>query len=453
MTFVIHELQTAARREYFLLNPAGSAGLTLVCVRARLPRSLRRLMFAAAGGQTEIVRMLINAKCDLDQATEFDDSDADIGGETALHLAAYHGHTEILSMLLRNGAEPNMSMRNGRTALIIASEQGRGDVTRMLLEHGCNVHAVTNSGKTALYSACENGHAHIVPALLDHGSDVNQVRQRWWTCCGPCGMPVWFRRHFSHIACCCCCRFCCVTDQATRRNKIPLYVAAEKGYVDIARILLSRAGASDPFVRTKYGTTPMFIASKTSNQKMKALLMEFCKPGKKEGGAAKAPKKKRKAKGAGGDSDVEEEVAAALGGVEESKFSDTPPMLPPALSSPIDSSLGGAVSATCPVHGTGAPPAGGSSAPSSPNRGGSVPPRATSPRSPRPSSSSGRCTCPDPAVAAVMAQREQYLAYQRAQQEAQQRRQEEWRARQRQRQRQVRCLACLGENSGLVCSY
>lgn len=146
-------------------HPCGCRGLVLCS-----------LMFAAAGGQLKIVQMLIDAKCDLDQATEFDDADADIGGETALHLAAYHGHTDILATLLRHGAEPNMSMRNGRTALIIACEQGRGDVAYALLDHGCNVHAVTNSGKSALYSACENGHAHLVPMLLDHGSDVNQVR-------------------------------------------------------------------------------------------------------------------------------------------------------------------------------------------------------------------------------------------------------------------------------------
>ena len=89
-----------------------------------------------------------------------------------------------------------------------------------------------------------------------------------------------------------------VARQATRRNKIPLYVAAEKGYLEIARILLSRAGASDPFVRTKYGTTPMFIASKTSNQKMKALLLEFCKPGKKKAEKTEGKKKKTKAAGA-----------------------------------------------------------------------------------------------------------------------------------------------------------
>ena len=135
-------------------------------------------MFAAASGHDEIVRLLIDAACNLDAATEFDDADADVGGDTALHLAAYHGRVRIVEMLLTGGAEPNMSMRNGRTALIIGSEQGFADVVLPLLKFGSNVHAVTISGKSALYSACENGHTAIVPMLLDYGSDVNLVRSR-----------------------------------------------------------------------------------------------------------------------------------------------------------------------------------------------------------------------------------------------------------------------------------
>ncbi len=77
-------------------------------------------MFAAASGHIDIVRMLITVKCNLDAATEFDDADADVGGDTALHLAAYHGRTAIVEMLLQSGAEPNMSMRNGRTGAIHA---------------------------------------------------------------------------------------------------------------------------------------------------------------------------------------------------------------------------------------------------------------------------------------------------------------------------------------------
>jgi hypothetical protein len=46
-------------------------------------------MFAAASGLEDIVRLLIDTSCNLDAATEFDDADADVGGETALHLAAY----------------------------------------------------------------------------------------------------------------------------------------------------------------------------------------------------------------------------------------------------------------------------------------------------------------------------------------------------------------------------
>jgi ankyrin repeat protein len=209
-----------------------------------VPFFICSLMFASGSGHMAAVNLLLDSGCVPDVATVIHD---DQGGETALHLASYAGHSEVVQRLLRAGCNPNAQMRNGRTPLILSCEMGWGEIVHSLLTrsfiHPVDLHLTTDSGKSALYCACEHGHDAIVPILLDAGSNVSQ---------------------------------------ATRRNKIPLYVAAEKGFLSIAKMLLEHADATgaDAFVRTKYGTTPMFIASRTNNKAMKELLMSYAVPEK-----------------------------------------------------------------------------------------------------------------------------------------------------------------------------
>ena len=72
---------------------------------------------------------------------------------------------------------------------------------------------------------------------------------------------------------------------ATFMNKTALYYAAEKGFAEIASILLERGGRSDLLRETTYGTTPMYIASRNQNRAVEAVLVEAAtKKTKKKGG-------------------------------------------------------------------------------------------------------------------------------------------------------------------------
>ena len=62
-------------------------------------------------------------------------------GQTPLHLAATHGHTEIL---------------------------------RMLINSGCFLENINSNGDTPLHVACESGHFAAVTALIQHGASVNK---------------------------------------------------------------------------------------------------------------------------------------------------------------------------------------------------------------------------------------------------------------------------------------
>ncbi|KAI5621382.1 ankyrin repeat domain-containing protein 50 [Silurus asotus] len=57
-------------------------------------------------------------------------------GATALSIAAQEGHTEIVAMLLENGAEPNLVDHYGRSPVKVAGKRGNFSIVRLLENYG-----------------------------------------------------------------------------------------------------------------------------------------------------------------------------------------------------------------------------------------------------------------------------------------------------------------------------
>ena len=57
-------------------------------------------------------------------------------GQTPLHLAAAHRKTDVVKLLIEAGCDVNKADNEGRTPLFIASREGREDVAALLEEHG-----------------------------------------------------------------------------------------------------------------------------------------------------------------------------------------------------------------------------------------------------------------------------------------------------------------------------
>lgn len=60
-------------------------------------------------------------------------------GNTALHVAARYGNSEMVDILLRNGADINVMDGCGETALHIAARDGNQDTVVMLMKHGADL--------------------------------------------------------------------------------------------------------------------------------------------------------------------------------------------------------------------------------------------------------------------------------------------------------------------------
>ncbi|KAL4883054.1 ankyrin repeat-containing domain protein [Aspergillus karnatakaensis] len=92
-----------------------------------------------------------------------------------LFIAATHGYTKIIKLLLKSGIDINAKDRQGRTALVLALENGMPGTVRMLLGEA-QVSLSTKTAKCALYAACNRGHKKMVRLILKHGGhrvDVN----------------------------------------------------------------------------------------------------------------------------------------------------------------------------------------------------------------------------------------------------------------------------------------
>ena len=85
-----------------------------------------------------------------------------------MRLAAKHGHADIVTALLENGADVNATNFNGRTALHYFAEQGHADIVTALLENGADVNVTDDFGQTALHLAAKEGHVVTVQAVVEH---------------------------------------------------------------------------------------------------------------------------------------------------------------------------------------------------------------------------------------------------------------------------------------------
>uniref|UniRef100_A0A7N0R8X1 RING-type E3 ubiquitin transferase n=2 Tax=Kalanchoe fedtschenkoi TaxID=63787 RepID=A0A7N0R8X1_KALFE len=120
-----------------------------------------RLVSAARDGDLVEAKMLLDCNPSLANYSTFG------GLNSPLHFAAAKGHTEIVALLLENGADVNSRNYCGQTALMQACRYGRWEVVQTLLLFKCNVtRADYLNGRTALHFAAVHGHVRCVRLLL-----------------------------------------------------------------------------------------------------------------------------------------------------------------------------------------------------------------------------------------------------------------------------------------------
>lgn len=132
------------------------------------------LMKATGFGKTELVRLLIANKADVNALK------CGSRGPSALHVALEYNFPEIVSMLLENGADVNVSDLFGRSPLMLgACFDAVGAVEELLKSKNVEINKQGDDGDeygygfTALHFAVNQGAVGVTKLLIAHGIDIS----------------------------------------------------------------------------------------------------------------------------------------------------------------------------------------------------------------------------------------------------------------------------------------
>uniref|UniRef100_A0A670YKS0 VPS9 domain-containing protein n=1 Tax=Pseudonaja textilis TaxID=8673 RepID=A0A670YKS0_PSETE len=94
-------------------------------------------------------------------------------GLMSLHVAALHGHVDLVALLLKHGANIEAKDVNQAGPLHFACQNGHFQVVKYLIECRAKQNRRDIYGNTPLMYACLNGYQEIAAILLQHGASVN----------------------------------------------------------------------------------------------------------------------------------------------------------------------------------------------------------------------------------------------------------------------------------------
>lgn len=132
-----------------------------------LPHEETALYHAVTKGDGRMVRLLIGRGADAKKRIE--------DGSTYVGLAVQLGYKNVLKLLIEEGhVELDLARNDGLTPLMMAVQKGSSNMVTILLRHQANPNVQHSSGIEALHLAAQYGHTKIAEALITHGADVTR---------------------------------------------------------------------------------------------------------------------------------------------------------------------------------------------------------------------------------------------------------------------------------------
>lgn len=156
------------------------------------------LISAVHYGDIDIVKLLLENKCDVDKhgcdgpsalhiaviqnktdmvlwllENNGDVNVCDCDHQSPLHLATYLGYKHIVNLLIKYKCDVNLCDYEHRTALHIATWENRADIVKILIDSSIDQYIFDNKQQSAFHIAALLGYGNIVQVFLNHNYDVN----------------------------------------------------------------------------------------------------------------------------------------------------------------------------------------------------------------------------------------------------------------------------------------
>ncbi|KAL3328653.1 hypothetical protein AABB24_036007 [Solanum stoloniferum] len=195
----------------------------------------RFLHYAAATDRVDLMEILCLGYADMDL------NSIDSQGRTPLHIAAIHGHVEVIQFLVSVGSDTDMLDTQGWTPLHFAAHQGHVEAVGVLLNHSNFAkYVVTKQGKTAYELAIDKGHSKLYD-VLQLGDTLHRAARK--------GDVADIKK--------------CIAEGANVNGKdqngwTPLHRAAFKGRVEVVKVLVNNRAKLD--IVDYVGYTPLHLA-------------------------------------------------------------------------------------------------------------------------------------------------------------------------------------------------
>ncbi|CAG2243413.1 unnamed protein product [Mytilus edulis] len=200
-------------------------------------------LFAASSmGHTAVVKLLLDHNCDPNIFNK--------DNKSSLFKASLSGCSEVVRLLLDHNSDPNICSNDNESALFAAASKGHTEVVKLLLDYNCNPNICNKDNKSPLFVACDlslKDTTEIVELLLDHNCDPNTRNKDNES-------PLIIIKNYN-----------CDPNICNKGNESPLFVASDKGYSEIVKLLLNHH--CDPNQYTSSHETPLFVASKSQGYK------------------------------------------------------------------------------------------------------------------------------------------------------------------------------------------